>query len=203
MTTTSMNSKVIELDKAQVRLMEYYKCSFVARSIQQIKVYRCLANKCKRIKTVLENFDRKIINKRLITKLTNEMGENNHYFFKINHSGSLIILNISMPKDRGFNDEDGTFGGYISEDNVNISLEYEEANLVSNGNRLSYKKTEEDIDKTIITLEKTSDNLQDCIDNFEKYYVETLNLEAKIHEYQDKIPYQLRKNIRILGWNCM
>ena len=175
--TSNLNKEKFERFKA-----------FTEKEIESLSVIIKVMEKAK---NVVKQFDKKVINKRFITALENEI-KNDTISFNIKYYSTLNDSLIIYNKDKSvyLKDNEGNNIKYLGV----ISNYFQDFDIIMDKQtkRLKAEETLMSIDKTIIRLSLNIDKLMDCIKNFDLYERKTNEIKRLIEQYKDEVPYKLQ-----------
>lgn len=177
---------------------------FIAFTNKEIESLFVIIKVMEKAKNVVKQFDKKVVNKRFITALENEIKNysfgdfifgDNEISFRIKYFDTLNDSLIISYKDRDvyLKDDEGNnvkFLGYISNNSQCFDIIMDKSTK-----RLKAEETLIYIDKTIINLSLNIDKLIDCIKNFDLYERKTNEIKRLIEQYKDEVPYSLQLSI--------
>lgn len=178
---------------------------FIARETKQSQVYGLFIEVLVQLKEALKSFDNKIINGRIETKLNKDLSQDGRVTFSLCREWPYYEVTIGL-----YNMSDRTYkcdakhegNGYISYYECKFNLRFREADVISNGNRLDYEKTCKEIDRAIERCKNIIGEIQDCIDNIDKYINNGIEIEKQVSEYVKNTPWMLRKQFTSYSWGA-
>lgn len=171
-----------------------------AKYNQEIKLYEMFIEALKKVNAALheKNCDGKVINAR-ITKAVQSVLErdgvkNVSVYLKPQYKTRYI--SISLPNDMRYFRTENDNGGYVDHDsNVFVELEYKVDS--SYNERLDIAKTDENFKTEIARYTVRIKELKNWIANYDEYQKANEDFKRLVKEYEDKIPYRMRYNVRL------
>lgn len=163
------------------------KNEFFNTQKQQIKVYNEMLEALAKIKAFSAQYDGKIINKRFVDALKAELPpcidvilEKEHYT-----AGDVITLTI-LDQNRLAPE-----GGYVDESVFKIH-NYPSEYIDADTRRLNYAVFCKALKLKTDSAIYNRDDLQNALDNYDKFYEAYLTLKRHADEYRKTLPYVLR-----------
>lgn len=173
---------------------------FIARSTKQIEAYKKLLDVLEQSRAIFKTFDGKVINKRIETKLTNELSDGGRFTFRVwkEYNSFCFLIRLTPFDEIHYKSPSG---GSMAIENNSVcvySIKTAEGRLQANGNNhLDYASTEKEFDITLNGINNRIETLEQCLENTQAYIEEGEKIKQAIEDYQKRIPHPLRLTINV------
>lgn len=183
---------------------KYYKTNYamskkekvIAKYNKQIEAFKLLVNIIENNKQIIQKFDGKILNKRLVTAIKEKQGQ--HTSVTLNWPDyNKGRIEISLYGDERSVYINGSFIGYIDTYSWTFDV------ICNNEQRIIANKTINNINMNVEYIQQQITELIDCVENFDIYMQKAKEMENMIAKYEEEVPYRLRLQMTVSDIRCI